>query len=129
MTSEWMDRLGSVASATCAAHCLLLALAPALITVLGVEFLRHEAFEWGFFTLAVSFAVVAAALGYRIHRSGWVLAGFGGGLLLLLAGRLGEALALHEGSVALAVLGGVTLVTSHIVSIRQSRAAQVEYCR
>ncbi|MFT5686326.1 MAG: hypothetical protein ACI8RZ_007282 [Myxococcota bacterium] len=121
MNTVWMDRLGSVASAACAAHCFVLAAIPSIISVLGLNALTHEAFEWGFFTLAVGCALVAAVLGYRIHRTRWLLTGFGVGVLVLLAGRLGEALALYEGGAFLAVLGGGLLATSHVVSLRQTR--------
>ncbi|CAN0459862.1 unnamed protein product, partial [Ectocarpus fasciculatus] len=113
----WMDRLGSVASAACAAHCLMLAVLPSLIATLGLSVLSHEAFEWGFFALAVGFAIVSGVLAYRLHRTRWVLAGFGAGVLILLAGRLGEALALYEGGAIVAVLGGALLATSHLVSL------------
>ena len=124
MNTLSLDRLGGVASATCALHCLLLTLAPALVTLLGVEFLAHEVFEWGFFATAVTFAVVAAALGYGVHRNPWVLASFGAGVVVLVAGRLGEALDLYEGAVVLAVTGGLVLVASHVFSARQTRACQ-----
>ena len=40
------DRMGGVASATCALHCLVLSVTPALVTLLGLEFLAQEVFEW-----------------------------------------------------------------------------------
>lgn len=121
MNTLWMDRLGSLASATCAAHCFVLAALPSLISVLGLEVLAHEGFEWGFFALAIGFALVAALLGYRIHRTRWLLTGFGAGMLVLIAGRFGEAFALYEGGAVLAVVGGALLATSHILSLRQIR--------
>lgn len=122
MNPVWMDRMGGVASATCALHCVTLAAAPALVSLLGVEFLRHEAFEWGFFALAIGFAVVAAVLGYRVHRTPWVLGGFALGIAILAAGRFGEALDLFEGSVVLAVIGGGVLIASHVASVRAHAA-------
>ena len=121
MNTLWMDRLGSVASATCAAHCLLFAALPSLISLLGLHFLAHEAFEWGFFVLAVSFAIAAGMSGYRTHRNVWLFAGFGVGVLVLIAGRLGEALALYEGGGFVAILGGSILVASHLMSLRRAR--------
>lgn len=124
----WMDRLGGVASAACAAHCLLLSLAPSLVSMLGIELLANELFEWGFFALAVGFALAAALIGYRVHRTGWILAGFGVGLLVLLAGRLGEALALYEGGGVIAVIGGALLASCHVASLRRSRPCTSECC-
>ncbi len=126
MTSLWMDRFGSVASAACAAHCLLLSVAPALLSLLGLELLANEAFEWGFFSLALALAVPAGALGFRIHRNRWVLGAFGVGVLVLVAGRLGEALALFQGAGMLAILGGFVLVGSHLTSIRHVQACREE---
>lgn len=128
MNSVWMDRVGGVASATCAVHCLALGFAPALLSVLGLGALAHEAFEWVFFGTAVVLAVLAATLGYRVHRTRWVLAGFGAGLLVLLAGRLGEALALYEGGAGLAILGGTLLVGSHLASLRRLRMCREARC-
>ena len=36
MTAPWLDRFGGTASATCAAHCLIMALAPSLMAVVGI---------------------------------------------------------------------------------------------
>jgi hypothetical protein len=121
MNTLWTDRLGGVASAACATHCFVLAVLPSLVNVLGLNVLAHEAFEWGFFSLAVSIALVASFVGYQIHRTWWLLAGFGFGILVLVAGRLGEALALYEGGAALSAIGGGLLAASHVVSLRQRR--------
>ena len=126
MIPVWLDRFGSVASATCAVHCAVMSVAPAVVSLLGLGVLAHEAFEWGFFVTAVSFAFAAALLGYRTHRSGWVLLGFAAGVVVLSLGRLGEALELHEGGVILAGVGGGLLVASHLASARQIRAVQQE---
>lgn len=128
MSSLFVDRLGSVASASCALHCLTVSLAPALVGFLGVEFLANEAVEWGLFASAVVFAVLAAGLGYRVHRSGKVLASFAIGLGALSAARFGEALDLFEGTLVLAVLGGGVLVASHLTSVRKLRACQEDCC-
>jgi hypothetical protein len=122
MNTVVFDRLGSVASATCALHCLTMALAPALVTLLGVEFLAGEAVEWSLYGFAVVFALVAGALGYRTHRSLPVLGGFCLGLMVLSAARLGEAFHLFGGTLVLAVLGGGILVATHVLSARRVRS-------
>ena len=126
MKSLVLDRVGSIASASCALHCLVLSLAPALLTFLGAEFLANEAVEWGLFASAVLFAVLAATLGYRQHRDGRILFGFGLGLVALTAARLGEALSLFEGTLVMAVLGGTILVSSHLMSVRVLRACRAD---
>ena len=123
-----LDRLGSVASASCAIHCLTMALAPALVAILGIEILASEAVEWGLFGAAVVFALSAAFFGYRLHRDTRVLGGFGLGLALLSAARLGEALDLFAGTLVLALLGGGLLVATHVLSSRWIHACS-EACR
>ena len=129
MNPVTLDRLGGVASACCALHCLMTALAPALIAIMGVEFLANEAVEWGLFAVASVFAVTAAFLGFRVHRSPAVLFGFGLGLLSLTTARLGEAMHLFEGTLVFAVLGGAILVSTHVVSARRTRSCQKPCCR
>ena len=122
--TPWMDRFGTAASAVCATHCLILATVPAVASLAGLGFLAHESLEWVFFASAAGLAAVAAVGGFLVHRSGWVLGGFAVGLGLLVAGRLGEALALYEGGAALAVMGGVALAGCHLLSTRQVRQCQ-----
>ena len=124
--TDWLDPLGSVASAACAVHCFVLMVAPAVVALLGLEFLANEAFEWGFFVAAVALAVGAAGIGYASHRTPWVVASFGVGLLVLVAGRLGEAWQLFEGGGLVAVLGGGLLVASHLASRRQVRVCRTD---
>ena len=123
-TSLWTDRLGGLASAACAVHCLIMGFAPALISAAGLEFLANEAFEWVFFAAAIAFAAAAALIGFRIHRTPWVLAGFGLGMLVLLAGRMGEALELYEGGGIVVIIGGMLLVGVHVTSTMRIRACQ-----
>jgi hypothetical protein len=119
-----MDRLGGLASAACAMHCLTMAFAPALISLVGLGFLADESFEWGLFVTAVGFAFAAAIFGYRVHRTWWVPAGFGIGILVLMAGRLGEAMQLYEGGAIVAITGGSLLLTTHVASAVRTRACR-----
>lgn len=120
----WMDRFGTFASASCAAHCIVLSAAPTLLSVLGLEFLRNELFEWGFFTLAIGMASLAAVFGYRLHGNTWVLGSFATGGVVLMAGRFGEALGIFEGAGVVAILGGLLLVASHLINISWSRGCR-----
>ncbi|MEM1414225.1 MAG: MerC family mercury resistance protein [Myxococcota bacterium] len=124
MTRVALDQLGGVASATCALHCVVMSFAPALLPLLGLGVLAGEAFEWGFFALAVVVALAAAALGSREPK---VLAGFAAGIGVLLAGRLGEAFGLVEGP-ALPILGGTILVATHVLSARRTLACREPCC-
>ncbi len=115
MNSLWVDRLGSLASASCAVHC---ALGPALVSVIGLGILANQSVEWALFASAIGFAVAAAWFGYRLHRNPWILGGFATGVLVLAAGRVGEAFELYEGGLVFALVGGALLVTSHLASAR-----------
>lgn len=119
--TPWLDRLGGVASATCAVHCLVLSVAPAAASLLGAAALGHPALEWGFFSLAVVLGIAAAVLGFRTHRTWWVPIAFACGVGILIAGRLGEAMAIPGLGVVLSVTGGVVLMASHIASAWQIR--------
>ena len=122
-TALWTDRFGGLASASCAAHCLLMTFLPSLLPVLGLGFLADEVFEWALFVMAISLALLAALLGYRAHRTRWVVAGLGVGALVLVAGRLGEALALFEGGSLVSIAGGALLAGTHLASMARTRAA------
>jgi len=128
MNTEWLDRLGGTASAACALHCLSLALAPAIITLFGLNHAAHGTLEWLFFASAATLAIIAAVVGYRTHHTLWVVGGFAAGLLVLSAGRMGEALSLFEGGVYFAVTGGSILVLSHVASIRETRRHRRACC-
>lgn len=118
--SSWIDRFGSLASATCALHCLTFTIAPAVASAVGLGALTGEAFEWGFFSVAMAMAAIAAFMAFRTHGDLRVLGGFGVGMLVLGAGRVSEMVGLH-GGVVLAVAGGAVLGASHLFSIRQAR--------
>lgn len=126
MIHGWIDGAGSIGSAACAVHCALMTLGPAMVSVLGLEFLRQEAFEWGFSLLGISLASLVAFLGYRSHGARWVLVGFASGILVLSTARFGEALQRLEGGVAFAIIGGALLVASHVASMWRSHACHQE---
>ena len=126
MQSVWMDRFGSAASTACALHCFTMSFAPALLGVLGISFLANEVFEWAFFSAAIAFALLAAALGYRVHRAKGVLIGFAVGVGLLVMGRMAEAFELFEGGGKLAILGGLALAGSHLASLRCTAACRAD---
>lgn len=128
MITPWLDRLGGLAGLVCAVHCGLIAFAPALLTLSGLEILQHEALEWAFFATALIFAGVAAGYGYRHHRNVWTLVGFGGCASVLIVARLAEAMSAFEGAAALAVTGGLALVGLHIVNAVKLRACNASCC-
>jgi hypothetical protein len=135
MNILWMDRFGSLASMACAAHCVVMAAIPSLFAVAEAGHHGHHGhdgeqalLEWAFFGVASVFAAGAAIVGYRSHRTWWIAAGFGLGLPVLAAGRLGEAFHIEGVGFGLTVLGGVILASSHLLSIRQCKRAQNSCC-
>lgn len=119
----WLDRVGGIASMSCALHCALMAFAPAVVSLLDLEVLKAEVFEWGFFLAALAFAALAGGVGYRQHRVAWLPMGFAGGIALLTTARLSEALSLFEGGGALAVAAGAVLLTLHGFNAWKARVA------
>ncbi len=117
-----VDRLGLVASTVCALHCAATALVPTALTVLGASaLLEHEA-EWVFTFVAVGFASLALALGWRSRGVSGATVGLGIGIAGLLAARLLEDLGGHGHGhglgVGLSVLSGGALVTGHLLNLR-----------
>ncbi len=128
----WVGRMGVVASAACAAHCVACAVMPSLLAALGlVTLIGYEA-EWLFTGIAAVFALGALAAGLRSHGSRLPAAVLGLGVVILILARLCEEWHLGSIGVALSVLAGMTLVVGHISNLRASRrccgaaAGQVE---
>ena len=122
------DGLGQFASAACALHCALCALAPSLFTILGLEvMLDHEA-EWAFTILAIVFASGALVVGWIKHRAPRVAVLFILGIVSLLASRFLEELGGHELGTFVGVVAGVLLVVSHWKNSAAIRACEAECC-
>lgn len=127
--TPWTDRLGGLASALCAVHCGVGALLPALLPTLGLGFLAGETTEWVLVAVAVGMAGLAAALGYRVHRSKGITLAFIAGMALLLTSRLTESLGGgHELGLAFALGGGAVLIGTHLTSLRRCRACREGGC-
>jgi len=90
-----LNRMGAITSTVCALHCALCALAPALLSVLGLSVLiSHEA-EWIFTILASIIAIAAAIKGYCQCESWKKPMMFVTGILILLIARSTEALGIN----------------------------------
>lgn len=117
----WLDRFGGLVSAICAVHCVAVALVPALITGLGFGFVASAAFEWAFVGMATVVAALAGVVGLRHHGSLMIGTGFVAGIVLLFASRFAEQAGVEAFGLVLALLGGGTLVASHLGSLRLAR--------
>ena len=116
-----LDRLGTIASSVCALHCALCALAPALLTLLGLGVLvSHEA-EWGFTSVAALLAIAAAIKGYCPCGSWKAPAMLLTGVIVLFIARFNEALGTGITEVFITVAGGSILVGGHLANLRACR--------
>ena len=117
-TRSALDRLGTVASSVCALHCALCALAPALLTVLGLGSLIGHGAEWGFTIVAATLAVAAAiregcACGW--HKAPAILFA---GVIFLVMSRFMEEAGMGAAGVGVGIAGGTLLVTGHLFNLR-----------
>ena len=116
-----LNRLGAITSTVCALHCALCALAPALLSVLGLSVLiSHEA-EWIFTILASIIAIAAAIKGYCQCESWKKPMMFVTGVLILLIARSTEALGINIPEVYITITGGSILVLGHLSNLRACR--------
>ena len=123
-----VDQLGVIASTLCAIHCALTALLPGLFLALGLgSLMGHEA-EWALTGVALALACLALVLGWRRHRSIAITAALGLGMAGLLLARWVEEAGVHGLGTGLAVVGGITLVISHVSNIRAARPRAAQPC-
>lgn len=124
-----LDRVASVASALCAIHCFLVAVALGAVSLVGFGWFENVLVDVAFLGIALGVGGLAAYRGFARHGNARVMALYGLGLgLLLLAnalalGGVGGAGTLHA---LLAVAGGVTLVVFHVLNMRVRRPC--EFC-
>ena len=118
-----IDVAGMLLSGACALHCLLVALAPAMLAATGLGALLDESAEWAFTATAVGVGAIAALMAWRARRPAAVLVGFVLAIGALLAGRVLEHLGAHGATEALSVLGGVGLALTHVVNLRAASRA------
>lgn len=121
------DRIGVFGSGACIAHCLLLPLVVPMVPLLS----GLAESEWVHITLLALLGLSALAAfvpGYRTHRAVSVLViGFVGVVLLsggVLAHEYSAAAALNA---PLTVVGGIALISAHLINIKLCRECPV--CR
>jgi len=131
-TSETkLDKAGAWASALCAAHCAIVAVAPGLLMAVGLGGLMSHEFEWIITTVAVLIGLLAGVQGYRKHGSGGLLAGFVVMAGALVAARFLEKWIASGGEISgmqlpylpviFAVLAGVGMAWMHILNLQRNR--------
>ena len=109
-----LDHTGTFVGSLCAIHCLICAVAPGVLALVGLSILHSHAAEWFMAALTIGIGVTAAILGYRVHRSGRVVLRFAAACALLVAARVIEGWELHTLGTSVAVMGGLLIVWAHL---------------
>ncbi len=138
MRSLAWDKIGTVASAICAVHCLLTGVALGLLSYVGFGFMGSVITDLIFLSVAVVVAVVAIAHGVRKHHSYKPAAIFVIGLVLVVIGHFvlhhehaASPSVLHWEdilSTIFSVLGGLCFVLFHVVNLRLQRQCGCKHC-
>ena len=116
--SVTIDHVGSYASTLCAFHCLIVAVAPFVFTVAGLDLLlAHEA-EWIFAISAAALAVAAAVQAYRISGAPKIPVLFFVFASVLVGSRLLEEAGFGALGTSIGVGASLGLVATHVASIR-----------
>ena len=132
-----LDKVGAVASAICAVHCLLTGVALSMLSVAGLGFIGSLSAEIGFISVAVFVGSWAIIHGIRKHHSYAPALIFVFGITCIALSHF--ALPHHHGvsapitlanvaSTAFAVLGGLSLVTFHLVNQKLQKGCQCGHC-
>jgi len=118
------DRLAITLAGACGIHCLLTPVLLIAFPILAGSFFVGEAFHYWMLGATLPATTLAACLGCRKHRDGWVAGWAIGGLsILFFAAFLGHEVAGEAGERILTVLGGILLATGHVRNFRLCRQA------
>lgn len=116
-----IDRTGTVANVLCAVHCLIVGLAPSVLTLVGLGVLIGHTAEWVLVGMAVFFGLMAAVLGFRVHHSWGHVWFFVASSIVLIVARFFEETSLARVGTVLAVTGGVMMAAAHFANLRAYR--------
>lgn len=126
--SVFLDKLGAFASAACAVHCLLTGVALGFLSIAGLEFLGSPQADIAFLASALLIGSLAVWQGYRKHRSLLPMGLYVGGLMMVVVSHF--VLGHDHGptpwfTTALAVMGGLMLMSFHFVNMRMQHRCAV----
>ena len=121
-----LDKVGAFASTACAIHCLLTGVALGLLSVLGLGFIGSKTTDIVFLTVTLSIASIAIFTGIRKHRSLVPAAFFIAGVISIVLSHFvldhdSKDLPTRIATTTFAVLGGVFLVTFHVINLRMQK--------
>lgn len=117
-----LDRLGSAASLTCAAHCAAMPLLAGLAPLVGMGFLVSEQTEWLLVGLSLGIGCLSLPPSYaRKHRQ-WrplLLFAFGAGLIIAVRLSAEEGSRLEAPTM---VIGALLIASAHLINRRLCRS-------
>lgn len=132
-----LDKVGAYASAICAVHCLLTGVALGLLSVIGLGFIGSVPAEIGFISVAVLIGSWAIVHGIRKHHSYIPALIFVLGLTCIAISHFAlphehsanePMTPAHLASTVFAVLGGLCLVSFHLVNFRLQKGCECGHC-
>lgn len=119
-----LDRTGICVSVLCLVQCLLLPVVVVAAPLMAIPFLEAEVFHLLLLGLIVPIGTVAFYFGYRAHASrAPVLLGFAGIGVVLLAAVFGHDHLSPMASALWTSLGGILLISAHLLNLRHRRRA------
>ena len=121
------DKFAIGLSLICAVHCLALPLLLIILPSIIALQLDNEVFHTLIIITVLPVSIFALTLGYKQHKSNWLLMlGFTGLLLLVIAVILGEETTGEFGEKLLTVLGASLVAAGHLWNFRLCQ--QLAYC-
>jgi drug/metabolite transporter (DMT)-like permease len=136
MSGRMIDRIGAVASAVCAVHCVLTGIALGLLSYVGLGFMGSPIADAIFLGIAVVIAVIAIVHGVRRHNSYKPAMVFSIGLVMVVLGhfvlhRHSQA-GVHQADILsslFSVSGGMCFVLFHVMNLRMKPACDCRHCK
>lgn len=129
-----VDKLGTIASAICAVHCVLTGVALGLLSVVGLGFMASGTTEAVFIFTAIGLGSLAVFHGRKKHHSYIPSLFFVLGMVFIVLSHF----AFHHshdshhassmGATITSVLGGCSLVVFHILNLRMASKCGCSHC-
>lgn len=108
-----LDKVGAGASFLCAIHCSILPVAVSLLPIIGLSWLADENIERCFLAISAFLGIFSLCWGFSVHRKMHALAVLATGIGLMAVGHIAED---TTWGVVVAVAGGLSIATSHLIN-------------
>jgi hypothetical protein len=109
---------GIVVSAACLVHCLVLPVVLAGLPTLAHRISHDPLIHYAFLAITIPVGLLAFIPGFLLHRHKGPILGAAVGLLGLSLGAFGHDALGHKASHAATVLGGIILISAHLLNAR-----------